>query len=543
MWGHCRLLHNSRIERRGNPPGTPVQLNLKHVQGGRDNILTVSIGKKSKNPNGTNMIELLQRHQESIVKEAFDEITSKIPEYQCFSSERLIKNIHIVIDSIQQGLKEENDHSVISLHNKLFLAYEQTKFNLSLVLRGLNILKNIILKRLVLENHNNPEQLIHKMEAINGIYDQRMQFLINHHQGYVKKTLKTHSKELPVHIKKTVSDVDRIKQFNENILQSMTSGLIVVENQNYTIVKFNKAMEAVSGIPASQAVGKNLEEAFHYIDGIPFEHFYNEIKSKGKVERLKLKLKRDSGEEIYRYIKADVLYDNEGNSTGIMIIIDDVTESEVIKESFSRYVAHQVVERILNGTEKVCLSGIRKEVTVLFADLRDFTALSENSEPELVVAILNDFFSLMVDVIFKYEGTLDKFIGDNIMAVFGAPVNYHNDPEKAVMAAVEMQNKTKNLNEKMISHNIKPLEIGIGINTGEAIAGNIGSEKRMDYTVIGDTVNFADRIQSVSAGGEILISEITYRKVKEKIAAEKLPPRFVKGKKKSVVLYKVLGLL
>lgn len=489
------------------------------------------------------MIELLQRHQESIVKEAFDELTCKIPEYQCFSSERLIKNINIAIDSLQQGLKEEKDHSLISLNNKLSLAYEETKFNLSLVLRGINILKNIIIKRLVLENHNNPEQLIHKIEAINEIYDQRMQFLINHHQSYVNKISKAHSKELPVEIKKTVSDLERIKEFNENILQSMTSGLIVVENQNYTIIKFNKAMEAVSGIPASQAVGKSLEEAFNYIDGIPFEHFYNEIKSKGKVERSKLKLKRDSGEEVYRYIKADALNDNEGNSTGIMIIIDDVTESEVIKESFSRYVAHQVVERILNGTEKVCLSGLRKEVTVLFADLRDFTSLSENSEPELVVAILNDFFSLMVDVIFKYEGMLDKFIGDNIMAVFGAPVNYHNDAEKAVMAAVEMQNKTKILNEKMISHNINPLKIGIGINTGEAVAGNIGTEKRMDYTVIGDTVNFADRIQSLSAGGEILISEVTYRKVKEKIAAEKLLPCFVKGKKKSVILYKVLGLL
>ncbi len=112
---------------------------------------------------------------------------------------------------------------------------------------------------------------------------------------------------------------------------------------------------------------------------------------------------------MYRFIKADTLYDSEGNSIGIMIIIDDVTENEIIKESFSRYVAQQVVERILNGTEKVCLNGIRKEITVLFADIRGFTSPSERCGPKKVVFMLNEFFSLMVDVIFKYKGTLDNF--------------------------------------------------------------------------------------------------------------------------------------
>ncbi len=148
----------------------------------------------------------------------------------------------------------------------------------------------------------------------------------------------------------------------------------------------------------------------------------------------------------------------------------------------------------------------------------------------------------MVDIIFKYEGTLDKFIGDNIMAVFGAPVSHPNDPERAVMAAIEMQSKIKDFNKKAVANSLKSLEIGVGINTGVAIAGNIGSEKRMDYTVIGDSVNFADRIQSQSQGGEILISDLTYEKIKEKIVVEKLAPRFVKGKQKKAYLYKVLGI-
>ncbi len=337
--------------------------------------------------------------------------------------------------------------------------------------------------------------------------------------------------------------LERLEQFNENILQSMTSGLLVVDNQNYIIQKFNKSMEMITGLPASAALGKSLEKAFSYIQGIPFEHFYSEMKAKGKIKRTKLKLHRDSGEDVYRFIKADALYDNEGNSIGIMIIIDDVTENEIIKESFSRYVAHQVVERILNGTEKVCLNGVRKEVTVLFADIRGFTSLSERRDPEKVVFMLNKFFSLMVDVIFKYEGTLDKFIGDNIMAVFGAPVSRSNDTERAVFAALEMQEKIKIFNSNRQSKNEGPLEIGVGINTGEVVAGNIGSKKRMDYTVIGDVVNFADRVQSQSKAGEILISDSTYRKVRNKIAVKKLIPRYVKGKQKEVVLYRVLGVI
>ncbi|MDP6625933.1 MAG: adenylate/guanylate cyclase domain-containing protein, partial [Nitrospinota bacterium] len=179
----------------------------------------------------------------------------------------------------------------------------------------------------------------------------------------------------------------------------------------------------------------------------------------------------------------------------------------------------------------------------LFADVRGFTSLSEKCEPEKVVSMLNDFFSLMVDVIFKYEGTLDKFIGDNIMAVFGAPVSRPDDTERAVLAALEMQETIKTFNYDRQLKNERLLEIGIGINTGEAVAGNIGSEKRMDYTVIGDVVNFADRVQSQSKGGEILISDTTYSKVKDKIAVKRLMPRYVKGKQKEVILYKVLGIV
>ena len=488
-------------------------------------------------------IDLLQKHQESIAEETCNEIIRKLPEYQYYSLERLTQTFHLAIESIRENLRKEDSNSLTSFVKELNRLQDHKNFKLSSAIEGLNIFKNVIIKKLTIENHISPDQAVLAIEKINDIQDKSILFMLNNYQNHVHQILENRDKDLNLKIRKTTDDLKRLEQFNENILQSMTSSLLVVDNQNYIIQKFNKAMETITGFPASVALGKSLEEAFSYIQGIPFEYFYREITTRGKIKRTKLELKRDTGEVVYRFIKADTLYDNKGNTIGIMLIIDDVTENEVVKESFSRYVAHQVVERILNGAEKVCLSGIRKEVTVLFADVRGFTSLSEKCEPEKVVSMLNDFFSLMVDVIFKYEGTLDKFIGDNIMAVFGAPVSRPDDTERAVLAALEMQETIKTFNYDRQLKNERLLEIGIGINTGEAVAGNIGSEKRMDYTVIGDVVNFADRVQSQSKGGEILISDTTYSKVKDKIAVKRLMPRYVKGKQKEVILYKVLGIV
>ena len=488
-------------------------------------------------------IDLLQKHQESIAKDTCSEVIRKIQEYQNHSRKKLNQTYRLAVDSICKSLLKEDDASLSFFVNDLVDIQHHNNLKPYLTIEGLNILKNVIAEKLIEEDHIKPGQVIAAIEKINSIQAKLIVIMFGNYQNHSDEILEKRDKELNQKIRKASDDLKRLEQFNENILQSMTSGLLVVDNQNYIIQKFNKAMETITGFPASAVLGKSLEEAFSYIHGINFEYFYNEIKTKGKFERTKLKLTRDSGENVFRFIKGDSFHDKSGNTIGIILIIDDVTENEIVKKSFSRYVAHQLVERILNGSEKVCLSGVRKRVTVLFADIRGFTSLSEKCEPEKVVSMLNDFFSLMVDVIFKYEGTLDKFIGDNIMAIFGAPVGRPDDAERAVFAALEMQRKIKILNKNRQSGKEKPLEIGIGINTGEAIAGNIGSEKRMDYTVIGDVVNFADRIQSQSKGGEILISEFTHSKVKDKIAVEKLIPRHVKGKQKEVVLYKVLEAL
>jgi adenylate cyclase len=219
-------------------------------------------------------------------------------------------------------------------------------------------------------------------------------------------------------------------------------------------------------------------------------------------------------------------------------------EKELIKDAFSRYVSRQVAELILNDPEKYLsvLKGQRKEVTVLFADIRGFTPLSEQLPPEEVVALLNDYLTHMTDVVFRYEGTLDKFLGDGLMAVFGAPVAQADSTLHAVRAAVAMRER---LNEFNVARRVvgrEPVHVGIGINFGEAVVGNIGSRERMDYTVIGDTVNVAQRIQAGATGGQIVLTEEAFRRVEGAVEARPLGRFRLKGRKGELELYEVIKL-
>ncbi|MCM8824053.1 MAG: adenylate/guanylate cyclase domain-containing protein [Candidatus Omnitrophica bacterium] len=215
-----------------------------------------------------------------------------------------------------------------------------------------------------------------------------------------------------------------------------------------------------------------------------------------------------------------------------------------IKNVFSHYLSQEVINELMNDPSKLKLGGERRNITVLFSDVRGFTKFSESHQPEEVVAMLNEILTEQVKVVFKYNGTLDKFVGDELMAFFGAPSDVHvnNHAIVAVRVALEIQSRLKQLRERWINENKEPLEVGIGINSGDMVVGNMGSAERMDYTVIGDNVNLAARLCSSAGGGEIIISEATYQQVKELVNAEKLPPIMVKGKSKPISIYRVIGL-
>lgn len=224
-------------------------------------------------------------------------------------------------------------------------------------------------------------------------------------------------------------------------------------------------------------------------------------------------------------------------------MVDGLKQRDMLKGVFARYVSDKILDSMLERGEQPRITGDRRRVTVLFSDIRNFTALSEQLSPEEVVNILNEYFEAMVDIIFKYHGTLDKFIGDGMMVVFGAPEDDNCQEEHAIKAALEMGRELSRLCDKWKHGKDAAISIGIGINTGMAIVGNIGSHRHMEYTAIGDTVNLASRIESLTkdAGHSILVSDYTYVSVKSQFSFRRLDDCKVRGKKDSVVVYAVMG--
>lgn len=206
---------------------------------------------------------------------------------------------------------------------------------------------------------------------------------------------------------------------------------------------------------------------------------------------------------------------------------------------FGRYVSKAVVTEILSSREELKVGGVRKDVSLMFVDIRGFTPLSESMEPEEVINILNEYLDLCTKAVFKFEGTLDKFIGDGVMSIFGAPIAQADHAERAVRAALEMRRNADKLAADLQKKYGKSVYFGIGINSGPAVIGNIGSQDRLDYTAIGDTVNLAARLESNAKPGQILISSETYQRVKEIFECTQLEPIKVKGKEKPVEIYQV----
>ena len=223
-------------------------------------------------------------------------------------------------------------------------------------------------------------------------------------------------------------------------------------------------------------------------------------------------------------------------------MVEGLKQREILKGVFARYVSDKILNAILQQGERPILNGERRKITVLFSDIRNFTELSEQLSPEEVVCLLNEYFEVMVDIVFKNHGTLDKFMGDGMMVIFGAPDDDPFQEENAVRAALEMKQELRRLCDKWKHGREVRITTGVGINTGVAVVGNIGSHKRMEYTAIGDTVNFASRMESLTkeTGYSILISDYTYVSIRNQFNFKRLNDVMIKGKKEKVVVHAVL---
>ncbi|HNX01769.1 MAG TPA: adenylate/guanylate cyclase domain-containing protein, partial [Candidatus Cloacimonadota bacterium] len=221
-------------------------------------------------------------------------------------------------------------------------------------------------------------------------------------------------------------------------------------------------------------------------------------------------------------------------------------EKKFIKGAFSQYMAPELVKELLKNPKSLKYGGTQQEITVLFSDIKDFTPYTESHPPEETVSILHEFLTAMVDIILQNQGILDKFVGDEIMALYGTPVPLTNSALSACKTALKMQDKLKELNQKWIREGKDPFNIGIGINTGKVIVGNLGSQQIFDYTAIGDSINLGARLESLTRQYEtmnqIIISEFTLEKVKDMVDSKFIAEVNVKGKTQSVKIYELLSI-
>jgi adenylate cyclase len=239
------------------------------------------------------------------------------------------------------------------------------------------------------------------------------------------------------------------------------------------------------------------------------------------------------------------LFQNVANQAAIAIqnslFAQKLEQEAVTRERFQRLLSPAIAEQVISGKVEVKKGGEARETTILFSDIRGFTSMSESSSAQEIVDMLNEYFELMVEIVFRHEGTLDKFVGDEIMALFGAPVAHADDPLRAVRTALEMQKVLADWNRDREAQGKPRIEIGIGINTGEVVAGYLGSSKALEYTVIGDTVNTGARLCSIAKAGEIIISASTHEAVREHFEAIELPATQVKGKANALQIFNVVG--
>jgi adenylate cyclase len=338
---------------------------------------------------------------------------------------------------------------------------------------------------------------------------------------------------------KLFDDVQTIKNYNESILESMTNGVITLD-ENGQIVTCNAASLRILKVQPKDIIGKKAEEFFDGDNG-------------WMLDKLKAVDESDHDEvlvDAQLHVGAETLSVNvtvmpltnaADKKLGKMVMIEDISSEKRMKSTMSRYMDPALADQLLaSGSD--FLGGQSVEATILFSDVRSFTTLSEELGPQGIISLLNEYFTLMVDCLTDQGGMLDKFIGDAIMAVFGTAKRHDDDPDRAVRAAIAMMTELQGFNSRRAADGKRPIDIGIGLNTDVVVSGNIGSPKRQDYTVIGDGVNLASRLESACKqyGAHILVSEYTIKKLKGTYRSREIDRVVVKGKTKPVAIYEMV---
>jgi len=338
---------------------------------------------------------------------------------------------------------------------------------------------------------------------------------------------------------KLFADVQNMKNYNEAMLESMSNGVLTLD-ENGRIVTCNAAGMRILRTRPEQLLQRMPQDVFGGENDWLLERLRHVEESESTEAIMDAELSVQ-GEKVSSNVTFTPLFSMEKKRIGSMLLIEDISNEKRLKSTMSRYMDPGIADRLVaSGTE--ALGGQSVMATVLFADIRGFTTIAEQLGAQGTVALLNEYFTLMVDCIQREAGMLDKFIGDAMMAAFGIPVGHEDDADRAVRASIAMMRELRAWNAQRSGEGRPPVDIGIGLNTDTVVSGNIGSKKRMDYTIIGDGVNLASRLESACKqyGTHILVSEFTYKQLRGTYRAREVDLVVVKGKTQPVAIYEIL---
>jgi adenylate cyclase len=356
-------------------------------------------------------------------------------------------------------------------------------------------------------------------------------------------------------VKQQLREIEGLQRYQASIFNSMTNLLVTVDGMG-RLRYFNPTAAERFALTESD-IGRPADELFLTGLGKKAANHIRKVEQTGKIIMGLEGIYQGSGREMDYSLNIAPLKGARGKNEGLTLLFSDQTrerelksqmesaveDRRIVKDMFSRYLSSDIVSQLMDNPEFASLGGAKKEATIFFADICGYTSFSEGKEPEYIVEVLNEFFSVALEVVIKYQGYIDKLIGDCIMAAFGVPMpNGIDDAINAVACAVEIQALVNDKKRTFFRGAAEHLKVSIGMNTGPVVVGNLGSNRRMDYSVISDTVNTAARLEGVATADDIIISASTRDAVGDRFKIKELPPVKVKGKEKPVPIFNVLGI-
>jgi len=331
------------------------------------------------------------------------------------------------------------------------------------------------------------------------------------------------------------------RNYNEAMLHSMNSGVLTLDAEGI-LIKVNESALRILRRGADELVGHPLDQHFTGRNAWVVRSL-EKVRASGSSDiTVDTDLFVAGAEAISVNLATVPLTSMRGEAIGYMLMLEDITKEKRLRNTMSRYMSKTVMDQLLEGGDAV-LGGTGRDVSVLFSDIRGFTSISERLGAKETVALLNEYFTEMVDIVFAHNGVLDKYIGDMIMAVFGSVLQSKDDASNAVLVGNRMMTGLYALNDRRAARGMEQIRIGVGISTGNVVAGNIGSMKRMEYTVIGDRVNLAERLEGANKfyGTSILICDATWAAVKDHEPTREIDLIRLRGRDKPVAIYEALG--